>query len=135
VTDLCVIIDDLIGVPFEMGGRGPKTYDCYGAVKEVRRRMGLYTPEVATTYESVRSCADVIRQQVKHWLPCEPKNGAVLILRLEALHAHVGVQIAPGWLLHTWEEAGGIVRERVDRWQKQNRIVGYYDYPASNRAP
>lgn len=33
--------DDLIGKPYELGGMGPETYDCFGLASEVLQRMGF----------------------------------------------------------------------------------------------
>lgn len=37
--------EDLIGAPFEMGGRGEPGYDCLGLLLEVHRRMGFMVPD------------------------------------------------------------------------------------------
>lgn len=36
-----VIVSDLLGKPFKMGGRGPDDYDCYGLCLEVSARAGI----------------------------------------------------------------------------------------------
>ena len=42
------IIDDLIGLPYLKGGRGPDAYDCWGLCEEVCRRAGVEVPSVRT---------------------------------------------------------------------------------------
>ena len=45
-SPVIVAVDDLIGKPYEGGGRGPDSYDCYGLVVEVESRMGRRVPDV-----------------------------------------------------------------------------------------
>lgn len=40
--------EDLLGKPFQLGGRGPRFYDCYGICLELATRVGLILPEVLT---------------------------------------------------------------------------------------
>src|SRR3990167_3147116 len=36
---------DLLGKPFEYGGRGPDTYDCWGLCMEIYKRLGIQLPD------------------------------------------------------------------------------------------
>jgi cell wall-associated NlpC family hydrolase len=40
---------DLLGKPFEYGGRGPDSFDCYGLAVELYRRAGVVLPDYAST--------------------------------------------------------------------------------------
>jgi cell wall-associated NlpC family hydrolase len=43
-----VQINDLLGLPYKRGARGPNAYDCYGLCIEVCRRAGVILPEIET---------------------------------------------------------------------------------------
>jgi len=38
------VLGDLPGRPYLYGARGPASFDCWGLVLEVRRRLGLVLP-------------------------------------------------------------------------------------------
>lgn len=40
----------LLGKPYSLHGRGPDSYDCYGAVIELERRLGHRMPDIYREY-------------------------------------------------------------------------------------
>ena len=41
-------INDLLGKPYKAHGRGPDSFDCYGLVIEVEKRLGHIMPDIYT---------------------------------------------------------------------------------------
>jgi cell wall-associated NlpC family hydrolase len=117
--------DDLIGKPFELGGRGPDTYDCWGLVAEMLRRMGQSPPDLNSPAEHERMALLAISQSVSPiWTPCDPKPGAVVTLRTGRHAGHVGMLLPAGQFIHCWERAGGVCVEPFAEWQR--RALGFF---------
>jgi len=117
-------VSDLIGVPFQYGGRGPDTYDCYGLLRELMRRDGTVIPDYLSPTDAPRILA-MFALGLSHWqqAPCKP--GTALLIQAGTF-AHCGYVLDSMWFAHTWEKSGGVVKERLDDWK--HRIKGSYRY-------
>jgi cell wall-associated NlpC family hydrolase len=136
---MSVIVDyqDLIGVQFAYGGRGPDTYDCYGLAIELYRRLGKDIPDVRSPTE-----LDAIAHQVdleRHkWIEIAKKPesdvipfsalqpGRLIVLRVKGLACHVGFIHRPRKFLHTWEASNQVIQCELADWR--SRITDVYEY-------
>lgn len=120
---------DLIGKPFEYGGRGPETYDCYGLVSELLWRIGQQAPDYHSP-TGLKEIAEAMHNATPLWTPCEPGTGALVAIRIptraDSRVSHVGMLLPHGRFIHTWERSGGVTVERLDDWKL--RIRGFYRY-------
>lgn len=117
---------DLIGRPFELGGRPPsKGLDCYGLVCEVSSRLGEELP-LRQFSENPNVVGALMSMQMDEWEEAPREVGSVLLFRIMGVAQHVGIIVSPFHFLHTWEGSGGVVAERIDDWER--RIVGCYRY-------
>lgn len=116
---------DLIGKPFELGGRGPNSYDCYGLMMELGRRIGLQFPDYRSP-DTLSKASGYIEAQRPLWTPCAPGPGAVVAIRVMGAVAHVGMVLPFDRMIHVWERSGGVCIERLASWER--RICGYYIY-------
>lgn len=117
---------DLIGRPFQYGGRPPMhALDCYGLVIEVSQRLGKSLPERQFS-EQGNVIGALMSMQMNEWVESPREIGAVLLFRVMGIPQHVGIIVSPFEFLHTWEGTGGVVTERIDDWER--RIVGCYRY-------
>jgi cell wall-associated NlpC family hydrolase len=104
---------ELPGTAFERGARGPESFDCWGLVLEVRRRLGLPLPP---DFVSGTLTRDEIRalfhgQRPHGWRRVEPSLGAIVLasdaghagvlLALRVVHAHVKAGVV-AWSLGHW---------------------------------
>ncbi len=120
------MFEDLIGRPFEYGGRPPsKALDCYGLVVEVSKRMGVELPSRQFS-EHPNVIGTLMAMQMDAWEPCERAPGAVLLFRIMGVCQHVGIVISDYRFLHTWEASGGVLSEDIENWER--RIAGCYRY-------
>lgn len=117
--------EDLIGVPFEWGGRGPDSYDCYGVCRELLRRCGKYAPDYNSP-DNWQASSELIGVSKNEWRACEEKPGAVLVLNVLGLHSHVGFIVSKYKFVHAWHKAGGVVVEDMIDWK--HRKLGTYEY-------
>lgn len=116
---------DLIGVPFEYGGRGPDKFDCYGLVMECARRDGVTLPDFGFASDQALVAA-MMGATMPQWEAVEQQAGAVVLFRVGRFVSHVGYLITPHHMIHSWEQAGGASIARLDDWKQ--RIVGFYKH-------
>jgi cell wall-associated NlpC family hydrolase len=119
---------DLIGIPFEYGGRSlaDNKLDCYGLVKVMSERNGIMLPERSVS-EDHNLIHALMASQMNVWklLP-GPKEGAVVLFRVKKRPCHVAYMLNEFEFIHTWEDSGGVVIERLSNWDR--RIEGFYEY-------
>lgn len=117
---------DLIGKPFQYGGRGPDVFDCYGLVMELHRRVGKHIPDVLSPTEQAK-IASLVESEVPTWTPCERAPGAVLTMRIGRHVSHVAMILSGTKFIHVWSQGAiGVAVERISEWER--RIVGCYRY-------
>jgi cell wall-associated NlpC family hydrolase len=121
----------LIGAPYERGASGPGKFDCYGLVKFLTLRdTGRSVPDYETPEDQERVAA-VIACSSLFWKRLDtPKPGCVVMFRIGRLTSHVGYVIEQGKFIHAWERSGGVAIERLSDWDRNKRIVGFYEYVA-----
>jgi cell wall-associated NlpC family hydrolase len=138
MTDKLIDYRDLIGVQFEYGGRGPKSFDCWGLLLECERRAtGQQLPDYRSP-KVIEEIALLMNQEKFRWLPharktaeadipfSEMRVGRALEIRVKGHACHVGYIHRPRHFLHTWEGTGGVTEERIELWRQ--RILGVYSY-------
>lgn len=131
-----------IGLPFAHRGRGPDAYDCWGLVRVVlAERFGLdvpgYMDMTPASADDLRSMAQAIRAGAEDWAclsrraalrdplpPVQPRPGDVALMRRGIWPCHVGIVVAPGWMLHALEHVGSTA-DRLDG-PEAAKIVAFY---------
>ena len=116
-------VSDLIGTPFEYGGRGPDRYDCYGLLMELHKRIG----KTITDYGSSSQGAEIVAMmlgRLDDWKEIDPRPGCTLLIKLP-MSMHVGFLLPHGKFIHTTKSTGGVTIERLRDWKF--RILGYYE--------
>ena len=85
-------LDDLIGLPFMWGGRGPDSYDCFGLVREVQRRRGINLPDRPSpqAMDFQAAMADSIASRWTEPL-CKPEAFAVVVFNARRFGWHCGI--------------------------------------------
>ena len=126
-------VTDLIGKPFQDGGRGPDSYDCLGLVREVYRRFGVEFPDyTGCCYDFAKFYQGYLEERPR-WIQHAPPDipvPAVVAIRFNApMVNHIGVYIGDGKFLHTREKTGVVIEHiRSPAWRK--RIEGFYTCPS-----
>ena len=122
-------LDDLIGKPFKLGGRGPDAFDCWGLVREVMQRMrpGLALPDWA----SDGIARDDQRAIMAGACPvyCEPvdgmPDGALLVSEFAG---HIAIVVGH-WVI-TARRFGGVVALRPRDYAQQLPDLRAYTWRA-----
>jgi cell wall-associated NlpC family hydrolase len=110
---------DLLGKPFQDGGRGPDAFDCVGLLIELQRRLGRAMPP----YESNEH---ELSMALASWDRVEsPEPGDGILIRSDNPRWHIGVVCGGGYMIHAFQ-ARGVSRERYDAFPWHNRIEGFY---------
>lgn len=128
-------VESYIGLPFREHGRGRDGVDCWGLVRLVlAAQFDIDLPAYVTGYASTEDAADIarlIRGEMGPWVETKTSRlGDAVLMRLRAQPCHVGVIVAPGWMLHVEDGVDSCV-DRYDgpRWSR--RVVGLFRYCGS----
>ena len=133
---------DWVGIPFLDRGRDRAGLDCWGLLRLVEREVfGVEVPSFSGDYGDVRDharIAELIEANLPGWDPVvEPdpatglcdfgagRPGDGVLLRRRGGPLHVGVVVAPGWMLHT-EEGTASVLAPYNGLKERHRVLGIY---------
>ncbi len=148
--------DAYIGLQYADGGRGPEAYDCWGLLRLVSgERFGIALPaydgivwrsylsraEQVEADEAVK--AFMLAERDVRWSPVwlatgsppeEPLGGRRIRpgdgVLMRAAPLHVGIVVAPGWMLHIEEGSNSTCAPYDDiRWGR--RVIGFYRWEAA----
>lgn len=122
--DLC----KYLGRPFEKGGRGPTTYDCYGLCLAVYKELGLYLPDINTAEEIERNyaTADSYVLLFNRLEEVRPYCLVAFSLLPNRVISHVGIVLPDTTkFIHCCNERRVSV-EKFKNWS--NKFAGYYEY-------
>ena len=118
---------DLIGVPFQDGGRDKNGLDCWGLVMLLLKRQGY---DGICDYDISASCLsdihDAMERQRRTWRKLEaPVPGCVILLAngCTARANHVGIVVDESHFIHSYAKTG-VCLSTLRRWQAH--ILGYY---------
>lgn len=124
---LPVSFDDLLGVPFVDGGRGPDSFDCWGLCIEIFKRLGLPLKDYKLCCEDYVNFDIEYNSESPNWTKQEYPDieiPSIVAIRFTPEYvSHVGVFIGDGKFIHTREKTG-VVIERIKPWLR--RIDGFY---------
>jgi len=110
--DPAAVYGDLLGAPFRMGGRDPRTgLDCWGLRREIARRLGVASPEFAYP-------ADDLALSALHALVCGGKP-SFIVLDAPEPWCIVTFEIRPGYETHI-----GTVLPGLRRFVHCSRVLG-----------
>lgn len=118
---------DLIGATFELGGRGPQKYDCYGLVREMYlREKNLVIPEYVTYNTQGQNQALIATFSQQDWKATERRPGVAVVFWIGRFASHIGYVLEGDRFIHAWHASGGVTVERLSDWER--RIAGFYDF-------
>lgn len=125
------MICDLVGKPFESGGRGPDSYDCIGIVIEVYKRNGIILNDFSIGAFCYSKAQEIIESEIKSgkWIKCEePEYLSVVIMKQHPIFTqHIGVNVDCGRFIHASIVKGVTIDRLIDPSYK-NSIKGFYKY-------
>ena len=127
-----------VGLPFKEGGRHRDGLDCYGLLRLViNERFAGAVPEYeGIAYlpgEDMSLLAALMDERIRLWRPIaigEEQPGDGVLLRVMGLPIHVGVVVAPGFMLHIEKNCDSVLERFTagSRWER--RVLGFYRHAA-----
>lgn len=119
-------INDLIFSTYELGGRGPDRFDCYGLFLEIQKRLGRDLSDLGSIEDLALRDARV-KEGAKDWQRIDtPRPWCAVALRIGRYVSHVGVVLDDGARFMHMNEEQGVVIERLDCPKWAQRIEGFY---------
>ena len=127
----------LIGIPFVPHGRDEKGVDCWGLLRlAMQRGRGILLSEARGEYKNpcdpteIKPYVERLRRQDERWREVAEgaeEPGDAVLLRLRGVPMHVGLVVAPGWMLHINRGVRShLARYRSPEWAR--RVVAFYRY-------
>lgn len=117
-------VRDYIGKPYADHGRGPESFDCYGLVLAVLKKMGINAPDYGSQYkhseddESVSKCIIGVSRGWTSVRLDQVNPGDILVLRVAGIPIHIAVVISKGLMLHTLRGRNSVVESYTSKaWQ------------------
>ena len=129
-------VSEYVGLPYAPVGRGP-VYDCYGLIQLVyRERLGIELQEQTGYVDTLcPETAALLEAGKRDWRQVDtPSPWDVVLFRVDGMPNHIGLVIAPGWMLHTTRAKQSCI-ENYTRPQWRSRIEGFYSYAGDHRPP
>lgn len=122
---------DLLNKLFEYGGRGPDSYDCYGLMIELNKRLNRFMPP---DYMSNSDCV-VISNEINKATQSEfieitrPKSYClVTFFIVPKITSHIGMVLPNLYeFIHILNNTS-VTKDRLDSMEWSRRITGYWEH-------
>lgn len=108
--DFRVLVDSLIGLPYEVGGRGPSSFDCWGLVVHFYREafdidLPIYPNVDPMNVRRVSGHMEKAASGADWEKIMSPKNGCVVAMSRSKVFHHVGIWLDfnGGLCLHAFD--------------------------------
>lgn len=121
----------VLGAAFEWGARGPKSFDCWGLVVNVRKRLGLKTPDDwVNEPENFIAISKIMMEQsqLSSWKIVEtPQPGNVMALSKNKIYHHAGI-LTPWGILHVSRGFGALIQDLSAIKRSGYSLITAYEY-------
>lgn len=124
-----------VGLPYETGGRSLDGVDCWGLVElAYNAHSGHVLPAYdgplwygpRTPGEPIGQAAEAFAARFAPVAAGEERLFDAVLLRIRGFPMHVGLIIAPGWMLHSQIGADSSVERYRPSLTWENRIAGFF---------
>lgn len=123
------IAQDLLGMTFEMGGRGPEKIDCYGVLKFYFDAFGLNLPDYSYVDDWSENSNVYLRNYAECFRKLEPDEtleiGDVILFYSKEIANHAGIYLGESKFINSYEKAGTKIDSLTNPvWKK--KVYGYF---------
>ncbi len=117
---------DLLGKPFEYGGRGPDAFDCYGLAVELYRRAAMVLPDYASSDQPEAQGGGFLHG-ADHYFDrvAQPQPLDIILFQVVPRYiTHCGVYVGHGRFIHIMQRISVACEELASPvWQQKQRGV------------
>ena len=116
-----------IGLPFELHGRGPDAYDCWGLVGFLyAEELSILLPTYMYDLGTEQLALDFAKED-GHWREADSPTGYDVVLMRAMGKPHVGIVVDGQRMLHLPESGTACIESFYSpRWK--SRVEGFYRY-------
>jgi cell wall-associated NlpC family hydrolase len=104
------IAQDLLGMQFEIGGRGPEKIDCYGVLIYFFKAFGIKLPDYSYVDDWSGKTELYLQEYAKFFRKLgsdeELEIGDMILFNSKEHPSHSGVYLGEGRFLHSYQKAG-----------------------------
>ena len=102
--------NNYIGKKYEVGARGPDTFDCWGLVRDVYEKVyGISLPEWIGLHSENTIDFPITRAIREEWVAeLKPFEGCVAAMSARVAFHHVGIYMGQDRILHAASNIGGV---------------------------
>lgn len=123
------ISQSLLGMSFEIGGRGPKEIDCYGVLKYYYEQFGFNLPDYSYVDDWSENSKQYLREYASFFRKLDKDEkleiGDVILFYSKETANHAGVYLGDGRFIHAFDKAGTRIDSLTTPLWKQ-KIYGYF---------
>ena len=116
------IAQDLLGMKFEIGGRGPEKIDCYGVLVHYFKEFNLKLPDYSYVEEWEGDTKLYLQEYSKFFRKLdkgeELKIGDVVLFNSKENPSHAGVYLGESKFIHAYRKAGTRIDSLTNRLWK-----------------
>lgn len=124
-----------IGAGFQIKGRGPDVFDCWGLLQWVYAHDHPARPALPGYEEFYEDTNDrdtlsqvIFEQRQARWREVTaPQEFDAVLLRMRGVPMHVGVVTKPGHMIHC-AHGIGTTHERFDSLRWRDKVLGFFRY-------
>lgn len=125
-------VDSRIGTPYQVNGRGPDSFDCFGLVADFYRNvlgqeLGIEFEEMPEEWYQDHSYSDYKKMLLSEntYLIESPEPYCIVLLSIRGdLIDHIGVYLGEDKVLNT-SEANGVFVVRLSALKRFKKLRGY----------
>lgn len=126
-------VANYIGARYEDSGEPPKSFNCWQLFAHIQRcERGVVLPDYdgpvwsgRGALAAMQDAAETFAARFSEIEAGSEREGDAVLLRLAGAPIHIGLIVAPGWMLHVNKDIDGCV-EDLSQPHWRNRIVGFY---------
>lgn len=123
-------IQSLLGLPWERGAEGPKSYDCWGLVKHCLQKIGIEV-KLDVDYDFPKGMQEEFNQSLAYWVELpEPEDNCIIYGYKGGLPCHIGFVI-DNWVFHALGEennSGYVVMTKLKTFKRLYSDVRFFKW-------
>lgn len=118
------IAQDLLGMQFEIGGRGPDKIDCYGVLVRYYKKFDLDLPDYSYAEDWSGNTDLYLKEYSQFARKLDPTEelevGDMIMFTSKEDPNHAGIYLGEGRFIHAYEKAGTRIDSLTNKvWKKK----------------